>query len=136
MGGNITPIGRIVVFKSLILSKIIHLLQSLPSPSKTLFKQIEKLAYNFIWRNKRHQVNRTILSLDIENGGLKMFDVIEFDMSLKITWLYKLLNPDNKWLEFALAGKIDRLIWTGESYHNKLLEATKKKLLEKRHYCI
>ena len=54
-----------------------------------------------------------------------MFDVIEFDMSLEITWLYKLMNPDNEWLEFALAVKIDRLIWTGENYHNKLLETTK-----------
>ena len=64
MGRNIKPIGRIAVFKSLISSKIIHLLQSLPFPSKTLFKHIEKIAYNFIWRNKRHHVNKKILSLD------------------------------------------------------------------------
>ena len=32
MGRNITPVCRITVFKSLILSKIIHLLQALPFP--------------------------------------------------------------------------------------------------------
>ena len=54
-----------------------------------------------------------------------MFDVLEFDMSLKITWLYKVTNPDNERLEFALAERIDRLIWTGDSYHSKLLETAK-----------
>ena len=58
MGRNITPVGRITVFKSLVLSKIIHLLQSLPSPNQTTMSSIEKLALDFIWRNKRHQVSK------------------------------------------------------------------------------
>ena len=39
---NITPIGRVCVAKSLILSKIIHVLQSLPSPPPEYLKKIEK----------------------------------------------------------------------------------------------
>ena len=121
MGRNITPIGRVTVFKSLILSKIIHLLQSLPSPNKTTIKNIEKIAHNFIWRNKRHQVNKNTLSLELEQGGLNMIDMVDFDLSLKITWLHKLHFSHEEWEEFALSNNIDRLIWTSERYHIHLL---------------
>ena len=58
---NISPIGRITIFKSLVLSKTIHVLQSLPSQSNDHMKEIEKMAIKFIWRNKRHQVNKNSL---------------------------------------------------------------------------
>ena len=121
MGRNINPIGRVTVFKSSILSKIIHLLQSLPSPSKNTLKNIEKIAHNFIWRNKRHQVNRNTLSLELEQGGLNMIDLVDFDLSLKITWLQKLHFSHEEWEEFALSNNIDRSIWTGKRYHIHLL---------------
>ena len=121
---NITPIGRIAVLKSLIISKIIHILQSLPSPNINTLKELDKLNYNFIWRNKRHEVSKTTLCLDQEHGGLNMFNLIEFDMSLKLTWLKKLYVQSPEWAEFALYYKIDRLIWTGSTYHNYLLKNT------------
>ena len=102
------PIGRVTVFKSLILSKIIHLLQSLPSPSKNTLKSIEKIAHNFIWRNKRHQVNKNTLSLELEQGGLNMIDLVDFDLSLKITWLQKLHFSHEELEGFALSNNIDR----------------------------
>ena len=118
------PVRRITVFKSLILSKVIHILQSLPSPKKEFLKELEKLAYNFIWRNKRHQVSKSTLTRNTEDGGLNMIDIADFDKSLKITWLLKLQNSDPEWKEFATNYKIDRLIWTGELYHKNLLDQT------------
>ena len=49
---NITPIGKIAVLKSLVLSKITHIIQSLPSPSEELIKIIEKMAYNLYGEQK------------------------------------------------------------------------------------
>ena len=37
---NVTPQGRITIFKSLIISKITYLLQALPSPSKEQLKHL------------------------------------------------------------------------------------------------
>ena len=122
---NITPSGRVTVFKSLILSKITHILQSLPSPSTQTLKKLEKSANNFIWRNKRHEVNKNTLLLPLENGGQNMININEFDKALKITWLRKLNTQNPDWEEFPLATKIDRLIWTGENYHEKILANTK-----------
>ena len=113
---NISPIDRVTIFKNLIMSKIIHILQSLPSPTKDHFKELEKMAIDFIWRKKRHQVNKEVLCRSPEKGGLGLYNLSEFDSSLKIAWLYKLQN-EPEWLEFAIYEKVDRLIWTGEMYH-------------------
>ena len=98
---NISPIGRITIFKSLVLSKIIHVLQSLPSPSNDHMKEIEKMAIKFIWRNKRHQVNKNTLCKKFRSGGLDMINIKNFDYSFKIAWISKLQsNPE--WLDFAI----------------------------------
>ena len=121
---NISPIGRITIFKCLVLSKIIHVLQSLHSPSNDHIKEIEKMAVQFIWRNKRHQVNKNILCYKFSSGGLDMINLKTFDYSLKIAWVNK-LHSKPEWLDFVTYAKIDRLIWTDVTYHSKLLKNTK-----------
>ena len=114
---NITPIGKIAVLKSLVLSKITHIIQSLPSPSEELIQIIEKMAYNFIWGTKRHEVSKQTLCKNIKDGGLTMLNIREFEKSLKITWLRKLLTTSPEWEEFALHFKVDRLLYTDTNYH-------------------
>ena len=41
-------------------------------------------------------------------------------MSLKLTWLRKLLTQSPEWAEFAKYYKIDNIIWTGPNYHDSL----------------
>ena len=53
---NLTPIGRITVYKSLLLSKITHIYISLPTPAKDTPDKLKILFINFIWKNKRHKV--------------------------------------------------------------------------------
>ena len=55
---NITPIGRVTILKSLVLSKITHVLLALPSPDNDTIKILDNLSYNFIWKNKRHEVRK------------------------------------------------------------------------------
>ena len=118
---NITPMGRITVLKSLILSKIIHILQSLPTPSTCTLNEIDKLNFDFIWKKKRHEVSKTTLCLNWDKGGLDMINLKEFDMSLKLTWLRKYLKQSPEWSEFANFYNIDNIIWTGLNYHKSLV---------------
>ena len=90
---NITLMGRITILKSLVLSQITHILQALPSPEPTLLTKIEDLCFDFIWNKKRHEVKKETVYKDIGDGGFKMLNMVEFDFSLKITWLRKLLTP-------------------------------------------
>ena len=45
---KLSPYGKVTVIKSLFLSKITHLLLSLPSPQKTLFGEINTLFKKFL----------------------------------------------------------------------------------------
>ena len=43
-----------------------------------------------------------------------MLNMVEFDFSLKVTWLRKLVTTDTDWMEFPIKYKIDRMIFTEE----------------------
>ena len=58
-------------------------------------------------------------------GGLNIINIQEFDKALKIAWLRKLDTQNPDWEEFSYATKVDKLIWTGDIYHEKLLKNTK-----------
>jgi hypothetical protein len=46
----ITPIGKIVFIKTLVLLLFNHLFVSLPNPPKSYIQQIETLFFDFIWQ--------------------------------------------------------------------------------------
>ena len=62
---KLSPYGKVTVIKSLFLSKITHLLLSLPSPKKTLFNEINTLFKNFLWNNKPPKFRKEIIEADI-----------------------------------------------------------------------
>ena len=84
---NLTPIGRITVIKSLLISKFVHLLTVLPNPSQTELKQLERLFFEFLWAGKRDPVKRAKVIQNYSNGGLCMLDLQAFVKSMKISWL-------------------------------------------------
>ena len=94
---DITPFGRITVIKSLILSKIVHILIALPTPSSKLFKKINKMLYDFLWDGKPDKIKRHTAKLSLENGGLGMIDIELFDKAMKLTWIRRLINSSSTW---------------------------------------
>ena len=58
---NLTPAGRITVLKNLILSKITHILISLPTPNNDMLANLEKMCSDFIWNGKRHEVSKNTI---------------------------------------------------------------------------
>ena len=95
---NLTPFGKIIVLKSLVVSKIVHILQSLPSPSEKIFKELESLFYNFLWNNGPDKIKRVISTQSKVYGGLDMLDIRLFNMALKISWIGKLFSKTSKWI--------------------------------------
>ena len=94
---DLTPLGRITVIKTLIISKIIHFLIALPSPSDKLLKQINSMFFSFIWNGQPDKIKRNVSALNVINGGLGMVDIRAFDQSLKLAWVRKLTNSQSKW---------------------------------------
>lgn len=54
-----TPIGRVVILKSLILSKLIYLWIMLPNPPDKFIKDLQKLCFEFVWDKKEIKSKET-----------------------------------------------------------------------------
>ena len=65
-------LGKVTVIKTLALPELIHLLTSLPNLKQSLFNDLDKLFFNFIWDGKPEKIKRNTLIADFEDGGLKM----------------------------------------------------------------
>ena len=66
---QLTIQGKIIVLKSLVLSKLIHLLTALPRPNDETISRLEKVMYRFIWNGKRGRIRKEILALPYASGG-------------------------------------------------------------------
>ena len=97
---KLTPYGKVVIVKSLLLSKITHILLSLPSPNESTIKQLEKIFYSFEWSDKPAKLSKHILEADISEGGLKLHNSRLFDKALKLGWLRRYLTSEGKWRIF------------------------------------
>ena len=87
--------GKITVIKSLALPLLIQSLTVLPNPPKEIIDEIEKTFFSFLWNNKPDKIKRRVIINNYDKGGLKMPHIESFSMSLKITWINKLLDPTN-----------------------------------------
>ena len=94
---DLTPFGKTTVIKTLVLSKIVHLLLALPSPSEKILNKLNKLFYNFLWKEKPDPIKRNISKQKLINGGIGMIDIEVFDKSLKLTWLKRFFETKSKW---------------------------------------
>ena len=72
---NLTPLGKITVLKTFVLSSLNHVFASLPSPDKQTISSLNKLMYSFLWDNKPSKISRDQITNDFFNGGLKMIDL-------------------------------------------------------------
>ena len=91
----LSPIGKIIVLKTIILSKFVHLFQSLPPPPDNLVKQITKIMFSFIWDGKPDKISRRKLIQNKEYGGLEMIDLMSFIKGLQINWIKRLVGDQN-----------------------------------------
>ena len=80
---KLSPLGKITVIKTFILSSINHIFTSLPSPSTFLIKTLN----NLIWDNKPDKINRKKITNSYLHGGLKMVDIDVFIKHQKLTWM-------------------------------------------------
>ncbi|KAK7484726.1 hypothetical protein BaRGS_00024011 [Batillaria attramentaria] len=95
----LTPLGRIAVLKSLILSKLVYLWMLLPNPPDGFITKLQKTIFTFVWNNKPDKVSRKTSILNVTNGGLGIPDVRNFITALKLTWIRKLKNGKHKWVK-------------------------------------
>ena len=83
----LTPLGKITVLKTIILSKLNHLFMSIPNPDQSVINKLQSTFFKFIWDDKPDKIGRKQLCSDYMRGGLCMIDLKNFICSLKCTWM-------------------------------------------------
>ena len=101
MKRSITPVGRVAILRSLLLSKLVHLWMLLPDPPDNIIDCIQKLCFRFVWQNKQDRISRKTVVKRVKDGGLSIPDVRKYIQALKLTWLRKYKATNHKWKSIA-----------------------------------
>ena len=88
---NLIVQGKITIFKTLAISKVIHLALVTNVP-QVIIDQLKKIQKDFI-RNRRHpEIRHSTLCNTLENGGLKSFHIPNKLTSLQCSWIKRLYD--------------------------------------------
>ena len=119
----LTPIGKIVIVKNLLISKLNHLFLTLPNPLELDFRKLKTLLNTFVY-GKSFKVKQSVMIKDYNQGGLKMINLEAFVNSLKITCIRRLMTSESKWTEIVkMYVDISKLPFCGQCF----LELVSKK---------
>ena len=95
--------GKIVIVKCFLMSQLIYIMQSIGLPEKVLI-DVNRLFYKFIWqkrfsnRKAFEKVKRVIVEGNLEDGGLKMVNVVHLQKDFYLQWVGKLVKSrEEKW---------------------------------------
>ena len=89
--GSYTLEGKIVIFKTLALSKIVYL-TLVTSSSKQLIERIQKIHKTLIWNNLTPKIKYGTPSNSFIEGGLKNVDINSTIASLQCLWIKRLYD--------------------------------------------
>ena len=71
---NLTLEGKIVIFKTLVLSKFVFLAQVKPIPIE-ITTAIQRIQREFLWNSSNVKIKHETISNDFQNGGLHNVDL-------------------------------------------------------------
>lgn len=57
---NLTPIGKVTLIKSLIISQLNHLFISLPTPEISFLTNLNNILFNFLWNSNVDKIKRKL----------------------------------------------------------------------------
>ena len=100
---NLTLFGKITIIKSLLISKVTHILLSLPNPKTQTLYEIDCLFKTFLWKNKRPKYRSEILEHNQLDGGLGYPNLADFYDALKTSWIKGIDIGTGVWKDFLLA---------------------------------
>ena len=63
---TITPLGKIAILKSVILSKIVQLWVLQPNPPMVLLIDCKKMCFKFVWNKKQDRISRKTVKKSIQ----------------------------------------------------------------------
>ena len=94
---DLTLEGKIIVFKSLAISKIVHVAY-LSTVPKEIIEKLEKIQNDFLWNGKKAKIKSKTLSNKYDCGGLQKVDIAAKIQALQLSWVKRLNDDcDHQW---------------------------------------
>ena len=94
---DLSLLGKVLIAKSLALSKFQYLASIIPIPENIISK-VNSIVYEFIWGGKTDKVKRDIFEQNFEKGGYNMVNFKDIITASSIMWIKKYLdNIDRDW---------------------------------------
>ena len=87
---QLTLKGRITVFKSLAVSKVIHILLITKLHNNTI-DLLHKIQKNFIWQGKMAKTKHSTICNGYEKGGIKNVVLTNKITSIQSSWVKKIV---------------------------------------------
>lgn len=126
-----SPLGKITVIKTLMISIFNHLFIALPNPNQTVINYINNILYDFLWNKKPSKIKSSVITKQYCEGGLKMINVNAFIGALKLTWIRRLLVSDCKWQYFIKSDiDIEKLVTSNTKYIERTIKNVQNKFWE------
>ena len=91
---NPTLEDKIIIFKTLALSKFVFLAQVLPIPNQ-ITTTIQRIQREFLWNSSNVKIIHESISNHLQNGGLKNVDISSKISSLQCSWVKKLHDQNS-----------------------------------------
>ena len=102
---SLSVIGRVHVVNVFVLSRLWYRTEIFSIPP-TIFKELEKDILDFVWANKKHEINKDLLMSDISCGGLRLVKIQNKINAQRILWTVKLWNMKDGWFTKQVADSL------------------------------
>ena len=83
---NLTLEGKIIIFKSLALSKFVHTAQVM-QVSDSIIDKIKQIQKDFLWTSEKPKIKQETICNAFRKGGLKNVDATDKIKSLQCSWI-------------------------------------------------
>ena len=117
---NLTLQGKIVIFKTIALSKIVF--QSfITTMPKYVVNKLEKMHKAFLWNNSTPKIKHETLCNDYKAGGLKNVNIPNKIIALQCSWIRRLYDDSfHEWKLIPLY-LIEKSFCSSHKFHSNLL---------------
>ena len=92
-GRGLTIAGRIQIFKTLAISKILYM-STMRTPPTQFLELLNSIQKDFIWNNSRAKIKHCSIIADYKEGGYKDIDISSKLLAMKISWIKRFLDDN------------------------------------------
>ena len=119
--------GKILIFKTLAISKIVYISVITVVP-RAIVEELQTIQKLFLWHSAKPKIKHNTLCSNFENGGLKNVDINFKIKSLQCSWIKKLYDENfHKWKIIPLY-LINKYFGSNFKFHSNL--SIDKKILK------